>query len=348
MQAENISFSEKEIKKKIAWKPFFKLIFSSRLSWPFIILAVAAAVGYSEVSLHLPGSTAALFSGDFSANAIISLIINYVAALALTTLTNVLSMYAEYRSLKNMRNVVWKRMMNINSKYYSENDPNYLLSAVTNDTASVMSCFMMALTMIFPIIYYIFGAFSMFAGQSTKLMLSLLALFPLYVLYTVFFGKWQARVNHRIQSRIGNLTGYLTERIKNLALIKMFANEKKEEENGTSAIKKLFKAKMGETYTTSVSLAYINMSDMIATLIAVLWGSYLLKNGEIDVKTWMTFFLLVPSLNVNIRLLTNCWINLKMVHGYAVRLGEIMEAPLEQESNNDKKHFATATLFLTM
>ena len=71
------------------------------------------------------------------------------------------------------------------------------------------------------------------------------------------------------------------------------------------------------------------LTEVIGIVIAVIWGSILLKNGEITLEQWLAFFLFVPTINTTIRQLTSAWASLKEVQGRASRLGELMEAPQE-------------------
>lgn len=320
-----------QIEQKTSWKQFFNFFLKVKLSWPLIILAMIVSIAYYEVVAHVPGSTAKLFSGDFSRAALMGVLINYGSMLVLNVVISLISVYAQAKSLRSVRNTVWKRMMHVSTKYYTENDPSYLLSAITNDAKAAVESIITILTSFLPMMYYVVRSFTMVRGYSIKLMLSLFILIPIYILYGIFVGRWQCKTNKRIQTRIGGLTGYLTERLRNLNLIKAFSNEKVEEENGTNTVRRLYKAKLNSTYINTSVVGYVLLSDVIATVIAVMWGAALLRNQEITVEAWMAFFIFVPTINGQLRSIVMMWIQAKGMQGYAARLSSIMDAPQEME-----------------
>ena len=61
--------TEQQAAKSGVWGQFFRFLRNVRLEWPLIILVMVVSITYYEVTTYLPGSTAALMSGDFSMSA---------------------------------------------------------------------------------------------------------------------------------------------------------------------------------------------------------------------------------------------------------------------------------------
>lgn len=316
-----------------SWKNFGAFLRHAKLSWVWILIALVTTMVYYVTVSRLPGSTAELFTGKFTADALINAILAYVTMFIAQATVSVLSLFAEAKSVRSSRKAVWKRMMGIQSKYYDEKNAATMLSAVTSDTEQTVTSLLNLVILVPGLITYLVSALTKINGYSPKLLLAVVVLIPVYILYSFLMGRWQYKVGRRIQVRIGGLTGFLTERIKNLTLIKSFVTEKKEEEKGTVASSELYKAKVESAKMNAVVVAYTMGAEVIGIIIAVIWGSILLKNGEIDLPAWLAFFLFVPTINTVLRQLTNVWSNLKDVQGRASRLGELMEAP--QENMNE-------------
>lgn len=315
--------------RKGDWRAFFTFFSKIKLSWPLIIICLVISLCYNEVVVRLPGSTAAILSGDFSTSALVQLFISYGSMLALTVIITVLQLYAKARSLKSARNSLWPSMIGIQAKYYNEHDPAYLISAITNDAEMAINNMVMMIVQTIPAIYFVARSLLVVRGYSIKLMLSLFIMIPVYIAYAIIVGRWQYRTNFRILSRIGGLTGYLTERLRNLSLIKSFTNEKVEEENGANTAKALYKAKMQSIYINTTSAGYILATDVIVMVLAVVWGALLLRERAIKIDAWLAFFIIIPMVNGQMRSLVQNWIALKGVHGSIVRLNRILEAPKE-------------------
>ncbi|MCF0137401.1 MAG: ABC transporter ATP-binding protein [Oscillospiraceae bacterium] len=312
-----------------SWREFFYFIKNAGMSWGWIVITIIVTMVYYLTCTRLPGSTAALFSGTLTRNAIMDVVINYSSLLVAMALVSTVSLIAEARTVRSVRRIMWKRMMCIRSDYYDEHNAGELLSAVTIDTQTSVTMLIQLIVTTPGLILYLSRALPLINGFSPKLMWSVLILIPFYILYAFLMGRWQYKIGRRIQVRIGGLTGYLTDRIRNLTMIKTFVTEREEEEKGVAASKELYRANVDYSYVNSVIVAYTILAEVLGIVIAVIWGCYLLRNGEIDMQSWLTFFLFVPTINTVLRQLTNIWSNLKDVQGRAARLGGLMQAPLE-------------------
>ena len=314
-----------------SWKNFWAFLRHAKLCWPWIAVSIVVGCVYYFTVSVLPGSTAALLTGAgaLSKEALWNAILSYISLLLAQIAVLVCSLFAEVKSVRSARNAVWQRMMGIQSSYYDKKSAGTMLSAVTSDTEQTIALMIQLVVLVPGIITYLVRSFTQIGGYNPKLFLAVLVLIPVYIVYAIFMGRWQYKVGRRIQMKIGGLTGFLTERIRNLKLIKSFVTEQKEEENGTDAAKDLYRANLESTRLNSIVVVYTMLTEVVGIVIAVIWGSILLKNGEITLEQWLAFFLFVPTINTTIRQLTSAWASLKEVQGRASRLGELMEAPQE-------------------
>lgn len=322
-----------------SWKNFGAFLRHAKLCWPWIIVSLIVNMVYYFTVTLLPGSTSALLTGKgaLSSVALWDAILSYLSLLGSQVLVLVFMLLAEAKSVRSSRNAVWKRMMGIQTSYYDKKSSATMLSAVTSDTEQTVSSMLQLFVLIPGLLTYLVSSLKKIGDYNPKLMLAIVVLIPVYIVYAIFMGRWQYKVGRKVQMRIGGLTGFLTERIKNLTLIKSFVTEKKEEENGTEAAKELYRANTEFARLNAVLVAYTMLTEVVGIVIAVIWGSILLKRGEIDLTQWLAFFLFVPTINTTLRQLTSVWSNLKEVQGRASRLGELMEAP--QETLNETAMF---------
>ena len=316
------------------WKQFLAFFKHSHLSWGWIVLSMALNMTYYLTISKIPGSTAALFAGKFTTKAIMDAVMNYSLTLLLLVVTNVGSIVAQAKSVRSVRKAVWTRMMGIRTSFYDKYDSSKLLSAVTSDTETAVATLMTVLVTIPGLIFYLMQALPIINEFSPKLLWAILVLIPFYILYAIFMGRWQFKVGMRIQVRIGGLTGYLTDRIRNLTMIKSFATEEVEEEKGIETAQKLYKGNMDFAYVNSVVVAYTLIAEIAGVVIAVILGCALPRTDEIDLQSWLTFYLFAPTINTVFRQLTTMWSNLKDVQGRVARLGMMMEAPQENMNEN--------------
>ena len=311
------------------WKQFGRFFRKAKLSWGWICLALVITIGYYIVVSRLPGSTAGVLKGDFSSQALKSALINYACFIVLRVLVEASLLIAKAKSVRSVRNSAWERMMGIETSYYDKHSASNLLSTITADAETAVGSLSEMIVTIPGLFVYLYSAITEINQYHPKLVAVVFVMVPIYVIYAIFMGRWQYKVGHRIQMKIGGLTGFLSERIRNLTLIKSFVTESKEEENGKRVSKELYKANVESSYVNGVMTAYSFITEAAGVVIAVVWGCMLLKKGEIDRNAWLAFFLFVPTINLVLRQLTSIWSNLKDVQGRAVRLGELIDAPQE-------------------
>lgn len=313
-----------------SWRRFSVFFRQVKLSWGFILLTLVFAIVYYMAVTAVPGSTAELYAGEFTAAAIMGVVVNYSLMLILSLVSSVLQLLAEGRSVRSARNSVWERMMNIRTSYYDKHGPNELLSAVTSDTEVTVSALITVIVSIPSLLMYLLMCLMQISSYSIKLLAVVFVLIPVYVVYGILMGRWQCRTGRSIQVRIGGLTGFLTERIRNLTLIKIFTRENAEERTGIGASEELYKANLQYQYIIGIVSGYTMVTEAIGILAAVLWGCVLLKQGEIDLAAWLAFFMFVPMINTIFRQLSIMWCNIKELQGRAARLSALMDAPQEE------------------
>lgn len=319
------------------WRLFLQFFKKAKLPWFLIVFVVIVSLAQTRISLMLPGSTAGLFSGDFSQETLIQVILYYLCSAALTAVINYLVLLAESRTAIDLRVNSWKRMMHTKAEFYDQNDPQNLLVAITAETEEISRALINLLTYTIPSISYIVGALLVLQDYHYKLSLVMLVAIPIYGFNAIFWGRWTTKTTYQTKQEVGNLTAYLAERVRNLPLIKYCVTEKKEEEKGNRVINRLYKANMRLSYCSVTSSVYLGLADVAITIISVIVGAMLLRTGEIDMEAWLAFFLFMPSVPSYIGSLIYVWMSIKTTQGQVIRYNRILEAPEEQTKKEEKK-----------
>ncbi|MCF0110983.1 MAG: ABC transporter ATP-binding protein [Erysipelotrichaceae bacterium] len=314
-----------------SWKSFLAFFRHAQISWGWILIALILNIVYYQTVTKLPGSTAGLFTGRFTKAAIMGVVTNYSLVLIWMSVVMIAQVFAIAKSVKSVRRAVWTRMMGVTTSYYDKHGPNTLFSAVTSDVEIAITTLVSVVVSVPGMLSYLIKAIPMIGGFSPKLLWAVWILIPIYIIYAFGMGSWQMRVGNSIQMKIGGLTGYLTDRIRNLTMIKTFVTEDLEEQKGVSAAKELYKTNIEYSHLNAVIVAYTIGTEVAGIVCAVLWGCNLLRTGEINLEQWLAFFLFVPTINTVFRQFTMIWANFKEVQGRATRLGVLMEAPQEEQ-----------------
>lgn len=326
----------KALPKTGSWSAFLRMLGQINLPWLMILIAFIFEVGYNRVLLSLPTTTSALFGGSLDGQALRDAILYYITYGLVVSGDFWFLGITKNLAVRNARIRVWSGMMRTKTEYYDSHAPAALSSAISNDVESAVTSLVGFIVSVLPGMYYIVAATVTIGEYDILLLLSILVLLPLKWLYMVVISRKLHDSQVSIFQRIGVLTGYLAERVKNLPLIKQFTNEPEELENGTAAIEDLRKANMRKVKVGCVSTAISSVLGLMQHLVTIVFGVILLQKGRITIEQWIAFFLFASQINSRFSELIGYWKTLKSAQGMAARVVEIMEAPKEQSEQQAK------------
>lgn len=323
-------------KKHNVWRDFQFVLKKIHIPWFWVILAFACNMLYNKVLLNLPTTTAGLLRGDLSKKVILDAVAFYAMYTIVLCLDTALRSPARHIAARNTRRVLWKQMMHTKMEYFDENNPQEAMSTITNDTTTAMTNLTSFLVAFIPDIYYVVMALKTISSYNVWLMVSVFMLLPLKLVYMIFIGKRNYKTQAGVFQEIGGLTAYLTERVRNLSLIKTYTNEKKELENGEKVAHKLFDANMKVAKLECLTTAFSTLIGLAQTLVIMVFGVVMLKEGEITMQQWVAFYMFAGTLSNSFSTIINYWINLKSIQGSLARAAKLLRAPVEENIVNEE------------
>ncbi len=324
---------KKEKKTKKKRNDFFFVCKHIKFSWGLIILAMIVGSVQSVVSSSVPDATANLFNGDFSPAKLWGVAQTLLISLVLGLISYIVRVFAESKSVLAARTSVWDKMIHAKTEYYDAHDPGSRLSMVTVDAQTMGAGLVQLFVFIPTVVVLFFACVIQLLGYSSKLLMALWILVPMHIIYFVSLGKYQQNLGKQYAAQIGDLTGYLAERIRNLPMIKSFAAEAVEDQNGVEAATKLYHVSRKFSVNIQiVNAAYQTLAPVAATIIAVIWGAYLLRTGQTDTASFLGFTMYMATINTTFVVISTVWVFVKDFAGRAYRLAELMDAPTEIET----------------
>ena len=317
--------------KGMIWSEFWKLLKSMQLPWFWMLLAFLCNMFYSEVNLLLPTTTAGLLSGSTDSKVLWDAIVFYILYTTVLCADTLLRCPAQHLAVRNVRRVLWKRMLNIRMDYYDANDPSKLMSTVTNDASDAVHNLVFYIVGVIPALYYAIRALSTISTYNVWLMVSIFMLLPIKILYMFYIGKRRFKTQKGLYQQIGGLTGYLAERVRNLSLIKTYTNEPQELKNGEDAAKHLFDANMKVVKLECTISALATGIGLAQNLIVMVFGVVLLQKGAITLPQWVAFFMFSGTISNTFDTIISYWTDLKTIQGSLARASHLMNVPVETE-----------------
>lgn len=320
---------------------FFFVTKHIKFAWVYIILALVATVTATSIAGEVPDMTAQLFDGNFEMSRLWEVIKTTLLSTAITAVGTVFTILAESKSLLSARTSAWEYMLNTQSRYYDDHDPGSLFSMVTFDMEQMSRGLVTIFTAVPRLITMIALAVVMILGYNPRLLMVFWIIIPMHLLYMFFVGRWQQRIGLGISSEVGNLSGYLSERIRNMMMIRSFSAQTKEFQNGLAATGKLHKVMKKYSWLSVILGSYSLISAAVTTVATVLWGCHLLSAGEITLPDFIGFNSYVAVVNVAFVFVSIVWTYLKDFQGRAHRLAELLDSPREDDSSRRKQRGIT-------
>lgn len=329
--------NEKTRAKGGSWKGFFRMIGQINLPWLMILITFVVNITYNRVLLALPVTTTALMSGSLETSALTNALLYYISYGAMSCLSSLLEGYTTNLAIRNARTRIWGGMIRIQMSYYDQHSPSALSSTVTNDLEEAVKVLILLMVGVIPDIYYMVEAMRTISSYDIWLLLSVLILLPLKYLYMVVVGRWMYRAQKGIFGQIGELTGFLVDRIHNLPTIKYYTNEEEELSKGGEAADSLYAANMHNAKVSCVSSGLNQLINAVQMIAIVLFGVILLQRGRIDAAQWVAFFLFSSQILAKFSTLIQDWKDLKSAQGMLARVVEVIDAPKEQTEKETRE-----------
>lgn len=321
------------VKTKNKMFDIFRCFKYVKFNWVLILLALAASITESILSSKVPDMTSQLFDGNFSYEKLWQVVGNTLLVFLMFSITTILLNFASARATLSARKSVWRRLMTVKMNYYDTNDPMALLNTVTSDAELIATSVCTILVKIPSVAVLIATCMKIVAGYNMQLLALLGTIVAIHILYMVFIGGPQKKVSKKGQIQVGFFTAFLAERIKNFPMIKSYATQDKEAENGHVESKKIYKIGQQQLVITGFQSFYQAFIYLLGTVITVIWGCALIRNGDITVQQFIGVNMYIQIINVVFIMVSVYWVLIKTFSGQAYRIARLCEAPQEDDKN---------------
>ena len=315
---------------------FFRTLPKYRLPWLVIAGAFLFNVLFNWVLFKIPTTTAGLMSGKLSGSALWGAIGYYIGFAVLSSCQTFILGWVENFSVYRSRRSLWSKMLRIKQRYYDENNPSELMSAVTNDISQSIGFLVNVIIFTVPDTFYIVIALLEIKKYHVSLVLAMAAILPLKYIYMVVLGRYISRAMNLVYEKIGVMTGYLAERIHHLTHIKTFNGEPEELVQGRDVSEKLYKANMNIAKFECASNAASTVITVIEKLVVMMAAVVLLQKGIISMEQWVAFFLFSADISMKFDNFVAAWLRIKQVEGTARRSVGMMNAEEEKLAGKKK------------
>ena len=318
--------------KKGTWKRFIKLFPKCRLPWIWLAVYIILDLGVVNIGLSETEYTAELFAGNTSAAFLAKLIGVIVLNLVSSNFVIFARQMVSARTDRNMRGVLLEKVMRLPMSYFKNENPREAIYRIVANSTVISNTI---LYVVFPLVTAAYTAFSVFGRvfqHDWRLSIILIAFIPIQLFIAFIFGRIDFSLSERDAAVKASLMQKLAELITNIPLAKAFAKEDKETESGEQLTKRIYKINIKSSWMSQFKDLSQTFVDIIQSIIMVLVGTALLRDGGINTRAWIAFFMFSSVFSGSVSEFMMYYSNLKNIQGSANRVAEIMNAPEEDFS----------------
>lgn len=228
--------------------------------------------------------------------------------------------------VRDLRNKMYKKSMELPLSYYSEEKKGDLMSRMTSDVQEIEWSIMQTLEMIFREPLTIVLLFGLMLVISIKLTLYIILLLPIAALFIILLGRSLKNSARLGKETLGTLISVIEETLGSLKVIKAFSaadpmQKKFEQINQTyynQSVKVYRKTDLSSPLTETVVTG-------ILMLILFIGGS-MVFDGELTGPLFLTYFILASQLIPPIKQLTTSYSNIQKGVASEERIDRILLA----------------------
>lgn len=231
-------------------------------------------------------------------------------------------------AVRDLRNRLHKKSMNLPLSYYSEEKKGDLMSRITSDVVEIEFGIMTSLEIIFrePLTILLF--LSSMIAISPLLTLYVFLLLPIAVLFNVMVGKSLKRASQRSRKTLGQVFAIIDETLGGIKIIKAFTGEKFIQQKFESLNQLFFKQSVSVYRRTDLSSP---LSEVIVVgilmIILFLGGKMVIyKQNGLDAEKFILYFIAASQLIPPIKQMTIAYGFIQRGVASEERIGKILDA----------------------
>ncbi|MCL2834166.1 MAG: ABC transporter ATP-binding protein/permease [Treponema sp.] len=240
---------------------------------------------------------------------------------------------------RDMRNELFNHCQRLPVQFFDNQKTGALMSRITNDLLNLAETCHHGPEFIFISLTSFIGAFIILFRIDARLTLTIFAVLPLMVIYTVFFHGRLRKAYRESREKIGELNASLEDTLSGIRVVKSFTNEDLEDKKFRRANETFSKGRINiyrnEAYYYSVMEFFF---VPLVTAVVVVTGGLLISHSSLSAPDLIVFLLYIGYLTSP---LTRVAQQVGMYQdGIAafIRFMEILETPPEQINNEPHEY----------
>lgn len=321
---------KKQNKNKVSLVKCMSIFDGLKMPWGQLLLGLIFTVFSSWAALTTVtfSGNAVDASGDVPTEELVAYVSATLISLAFLVISGICTNFAYVKIRYLLRNRLWQKIMVTKQSVYDVDGGETLISRVTTDSEFASKFFEVAFGLLSTLISVVMYVLQMWLINKTMLMWAAVVV-PICIILGMGYAFVRFLVYIKVQGKMAEATAYLTERTKDMNLIKTCNATETEIAKGKHYFHEQYKVQLKLQFSGMLATVIGTMLDVCGKVIPFLVGAVLVANGEISVGVLVTIQgLFVNILNVGATVTTNA-AGIKEAHGALIRIVTLLEAEEE-------------------
>ncbi len=237
---------------------------------------------------------------------------------------------------RDVRSDMLKGLLHTDIGYFKQEQEGHLMSRLVNESSSIESFVASTIPNLITVPLTLVLTLIVMFMLNAKLTLVCLLAAPLIALGTDLVSRLiRTRVSVQ-QNLLGNMVSVLQENIRGIEVIKIFSKEDEEVSRYRQSTKELINMMRKVQMILSLNRPMTEFIMIIAMLLILAYGGYLVFKGEMPFEFLWGFLLYMLNISVPVKDLSGIFVSLNMTKGIACRVFQVMDLPAENVDDQTK------------
>ncbi len=319
------------------WLQMFRIYGSIRFPWLLLLISIGLGIVATQVNVLVPRATQEIVDSNGTNSQALVLYIVCTLAVALLTLGKELIAWFSYEKInQRVRSKVWEKILNIRMQDFDKENASYYISRITSDADSIYSPIYAMVNMALALYSMGIYTYNMFIVNPVMARYVVLVL-PLGIFLAALMGRFKFKASYRTRQENAKAVRYMTERTKNIKLIKAQRAQKQEDRISQDVFTDQWKA---AKYMALIEIICLPLGFLITNsskIISYGIGGYYASLG------WMSAGSVISFQTYAALVCTQAWIglylyplSLKSSQGTMAKIADILQ--LKPEADGQSQH----------
>ncbi|WP_139492405.1 ABC transporter ATP-binding protein [Brevibacillus dissolubilis] len=328
----------------LSWKSFTELLKTANPPKALIALAMLLSLIQTAAGLVVPYLTKEmvdmLSQAALQSSLIILLALAFVAQAVSSGLSIYLLAYVGQKTVASLRKRFWEKLLKLPIPYFDQNRTGETISRLTGDTGAIKDFISNHVVSFLSDIISIIGSIIILTYIDWQMTIVLLFAIPVLTLIVRPIGRRIHAISRQLQNETAELSGFLTEVLGEIRLVKSFNAEPLEEANGAKGIDKLLTSSLREAKIYAYLSPIVQLTMMTVLTLIVGYGGVRVSSGELSAGELVAFLLYLFKIVMPFGSLAQFYTAVQKALGATERIRVLFAH--ESESSRDTKEVTDA------